>query len=425
LTRIISGKSGVGAAVIASVIASTFAVNGCAVWASADCLEKASCVRSASTGGQDVDAQGTDHDGPDAAADTGGAPADAAGDAGTDAANDSMEADATPDAGARCVATGPESCTNGIDDDCNGKVDCADPACGAYTCAPAVPSGWDGPVALAEVPGGSALPACPTAFEALVDASLGLSAPSAATCDCTCGASGKATGQVCSATGTFHTDQACSSAPCATVAVSSAATSCVAVGSTRCGSGGSFNMPAAPAPSGGSCAPHVTTTTAPATWATSARLCSYVGGPRDVSGCSGASACVAAPASPYRAGLCVYSTADPPPAACPAGYEESAPIVLYAGTADTRACGACTCGGPIGGSCAGTVSLFGAAGCTGATGAASYTLGSSCRAYSGLSPAPGSVEASVTVSAGSCSVQAMPQPTGGVTPAMPTTVCCM
>ena len=33
--------------------------------------------------------------------------------------------------GAQCKATGAENCFDGIDNDCNGKIDCADPACGA------------------------------------------------------------------------------------------------------------------------------------------------------------------------------------------------------------------------------------------------------------------------------------------------------
>ena len=30
-----------------------------------------------------------------------------------------------------CVPTGAENCFNGVDDDCNGHVDCDDPACGS------------------------------------------------------------------------------------------------------------------------------------------------------------------------------------------------------------------------------------------------------------------------------------------------------
>ncbi|MGH7297402.1 MAG: hypothetical protein ACRELB_20870, partial [Polyangiaceae bacterium] len=49
--------------------------------------------------------------------------------------------EAQPDS---CSPVGPESCSNGVDDDCNGLVDCADPACvsAGYACTPAVPPGW-------------------------------------------------------------------------------------------------------------------------------------------------------------------------------------------------------------------------------------------------------------------------------------------
>src|SRR5262245_45608356 len=41
-------------------------------------------------------------------------------------------------------AAGREDCLNGVDDDGNGLVDCAYPACGAagFACAPAPPDGW-------------------------------------------------------------------------------------------------------------------------------------------------------------------------------------------------------------------------------------------------------------------------------------------
>ena len=55
-----------------------------------------------------------------------------------------------------CGSTGPEQCDTGLDDDCNGQVDCADPACAQMQCVPngtvvgvmvpetaACPSGYD------------------------------------------------------------------------------------------------------------------------------------------------------------------------------------------------------------------------------------------------------------------------------------------
>jgi hypothetical protein len=45
---------------------------------------------------------------------------------------------------------GHERCDNGIDDDGDGKIDCADDDCAAMRCSPAAPSGWQGPVVFRE-----------------------------------------------------------------------------------------------------------------------------------------------------------------------------------------------------------------------------------------------------------------------------------
>jgi hypothetical protein len=57
--------------------------------------------------------------------------------------------DTTPGPDARdvvtdCKATGPENCDDGIDNDCNGVADCADPACNpTHQCVAAPPAGFD------------------------------------------------------------------------------------------------------------------------------------------------------------------------------------------------------------------------------------------------------------------------------------------
>jgi hypothetical protein len=45
---------------------------------------------------------------------------------------------------------GRERCDNGVDDDGDGKIDCADADCAAMRCSPAAPSGWQGPVVFRE-----------------------------------------------------------------------------------------------------------------------------------------------------------------------------------------------------------------------------------------------------------------------------------
>jgi hypothetical protein len=56
----------------------------------------------------------------------------------TDAARDAgNDGGAKPDAAPTCTASGPEDCYNGVDDDCDGHIDCADSACSSSMCAPA------------------------------------------------------------------------------------------------------------------------------------------------------------------------------------------------------------------------------------------------------------------------------------------------
>jgi hypothetical protein len=328
-----------------------------------------------------------------------------------------------------CVATGAEICTNGIDDDCNGLTDCADPACSAYTCVLPAPSGWTGPVALWQAMGSATAPGCQSGFGNPIDTNAGLTFSPASCGSCTCSASG----QTCSPAGTFHPDQACAMATCASATPASDGT-CTAVASNSCGSGGSFAMGAAlPMPSGGSCTTNAgSVTVPPVSWTTSARICSYTGPTDTPGGCtSGGNQCVLAPTGNYGSTLCIFSSMNPAPTSCPTGYAVMGPFVFYAGAADTRGCGGCACAGaPTGGSCSGTVSLYGtsAGGCSGTP--ATYTLGSACQCYGGcsqpsLAAAPGYVKAGYTVAAGTCSVTAQPTPNGMVVPTGPTTVCCM
>src|SRR5262249_44339774 len=102
-------------------------------------------------------------------------------DSGSHSDSDSDSGSASDSGSDSCSAT--ENCTNGVDDDCDGLVDCADPACGqqGYACVPPVPAGWAyEPIDRAA--GG----ACPVglASHELVASATG--AP--ASCGCTCAA---------------------------------------------------------------------------------------------------------------------------------------------------------------------------------------------------------------------------------------------
>ncbi len=104
-----------------------------------------------------------------------------------------VDAGADADAGARLDASadvgvdacGPvEICDDGIDDDCNGLVDCADPRCQSqgFTCMPVVPGGWS---LVAYDPGGR--PACASGWGSPVPLVEGPDA-GPASCACSCGA---------------------------------------------------------------------------------------------------------------------------------------------------------------------------------------------------------------------------------------------
>ena len=104
--------------------------------------------------GASVDS-GTDGGSPDrdaATSDGGRGDGDAAtsgSDAGTDSGADSG---LTPG----CISRGAEQCSNGLDDDCNGDIDCADTACSSMKCAPS------GSVTGVLVPDGTP---CPEGFQ--------------------------------------------------------------------------------------------------------------------------------------------------------------------------------------------------------------------------------------------------------------------
>jgi hypothetical protein len=436
-------------AALGTLAALTLAGEGCAVMTGGDCADKASCADSdtASTG-----------DGPTAQADAATEDATAedatAEDATSDATTGSdatVEADTGQAGGPRdtgpadtrapvpdgCISTGTEDCTNGIDDNCDGWIDCEDPLCQpAFACVPPVPSGWIGPVELWQATNPATRPACDTGYGGTTRDGLGGFNAAPARCTCTCTASG----QVCSRGGTLFMQTNCANS-CATV-TPAANGACTPVAGA-CGSEGSFSLSSA-TPSGGTCTATSSTTVPPVSWATSERVCPYTGPTNNSGGCGGAGgSCVRAPtggAGGYGAGACVYSTADPPPAACPAGFTAGLPLTFYTSDTDTRGCAAsCACSGtPSNGGCSGTIDIYGNladGGCTGAHD--TYDAGGApvCQCYGqtqcGTSDAvvlnnmPGFVQAHYVVTPGTCGMPAQPAPTGSAVPTGPTTVCCM
>ncbi len=337
--------------------------------------------------------------------------------------------DAPPDAFDGCIGAVSETCTNGIDDNCDGKIDCGDPQCAGFTCTAPVPAGgWLGPALLWLGASTATSPSCPTGYQTALDAHQGPTG-TADTCICACTPSG----QACSATGTFHVDQNCQATPgCTSVATSSTSNgACTPLPTNNCGTGGSFEVGggAIPAPTGGACTatPSVATQGSTPAWTTSARVCAASGPIDSPGGCTTpGDQCV--PVSPgaasgFSATLCVYQSGD---LACPTDYPNNRQVVFSGEDGSSRGCGACTCttASPAGGSCAATITVFSNADCSGNT--VPYNLGTACVGYNNQSPTdPMSVRASYTVTAGSCTVATQSQPTGSVVGTGPTTVCCL
>jgi hypothetical protein len=323
---------------------------------------------------------------------------------------------------------GPENCTNGIDDNCDGKIDCADPQCAAYACVPPVPAGWTGPVAWWQAANPSTAPACPGQYGTPINVSSGLGAlpPTCGACSCSV-----STQPTCAATGTFHVDQMCQS-PCqtATTVILASTGTCTMVATNTCGSGGSFSLaPSLPTPTGGACKANPgTKTVSPPTWALGGRVCPYAGA-NDSGGCPVTDSCVAIPGGSYGRDLCVYSTKQPAPTSCPPGYNTNTafPQTFYQSVTDTRDCTACGCAStPSAGTCSGSVSIYGstANGCSG-TVAATVAFGAGCTMYSGAGLSPGWVQATYAVNGAACGVTGQPTQTGSAMSSQPITVCCM
>lgn len=318
-----------------------------------------------------------------------------------------------------CVRTGAENCTNGRDDDCNGLVDCADPACqGAFACTPVTAlAGWRGPAALYEGPAGMPVPDCPTGYQPLATASGSLRAPPAV-CSCTCVPSEE---QCASTDGNFYSDQACGSL-CADVPAQGDCEPLPPGGA--CSSIGSFRA-VAPVPSG-TCTPSVTRSLPATSFDRTALLCGWSETPDVGAGCAASQQCLATPAAPFGTSLCIYHVGDPAPATCPAGSPFVNYHVYYADKSDSRDCGPCTCTpSPVGGSCDGQISIYTDAVCIGAP-AATYAFPTpSCQPYK-FTVKPANVQAQFTLTTGgTCSAIANPTPIGSVQGTQATVVCCL
>lgn len=281
--------------------------------------------------------------------------------------------------GPNCKPTGPEVCDDGIDNDCNGVADCADPACGEYTCVDA-PPGWS-PIALADM----TRPTCPSHYTSSTDVRVLANLDHNCQCDCGsgCGTLTMATGGTATCTGTTssfaaNTNGACSTAtPFDVSSFSRISTTCTPKNVTS----------KATDTNGRTCAPEKT------------------GG-----GCAQSQRCV--PKSPGFS-MCV---AKPGNEACPNGFTNA----RHTGSniTDSRTCGGCACSNS---SCSSELEVWAQPQCNNASGAKLTTAShGTCSASVQVNGA----KAYKSKTTGFCTVASPSLPQGTLTFQDEQTICC-
>lgn len=317
-------------------------------------------------------------------------------------APDGADGGVPPDAGGdvtsdvKVCAKTETDCTDGIDNDCNGKTDCEEPSCtqGGYSCVDEVPNAEFGWYAA------SGTPACPGTSQPtnLVTSISGTGSPSCS-CSCTVSASCPATVSLdntentqCSAvnnTRTLTLDNACHAAA---FDIQVSAKSATLTGGTTC-------SPKATLPS-------LATTTG--------RICKSQL-PKGGGGCGTGKACLPiTPLPSFKA--CMIMGAN---AACPQTW----PTATTVGTSvnDQRTCGNCGCTSQ--GGCTGTVSFWQNSSCS-ANATATVPLGS-CAQTGVNATTIASYKATTTTSNATCSNVANTVPlSGSATLAGQLSLCC-
>lgn len=313
---------------------------------------------------------------------------------------------------------GSEDCTNGIDDNNNSLVDCADPSCSTRaSCVPQAPVNWLGPVWLARAAAQADLPTCPGGADPVAEGGTGqLDVPKLTCSPCSCGSpsggqcimqsSSKAyiLGQ-CQGTSATETISpkpgACYNIPYVTQTnyPHSLHIPVVTQSGSKCNASGGQEL-SRPA----------------ASFKSFARACSVKGG----GGCASGESCVGNPGAGFDPSICVESPGD---LACPAGFPTK--TVLYAPSKfdDTRACGGCSCGAPTGRTCSGTYTVYYNPDCKNAVNTKPEAVPTSTHCFVGGTGYASILESPGSPTGGSCASSTIPQ-TGDVKPTGPVTVCC-
>lgn len=305
--------------------------------------------------------------------DTSGTMSDAVGDdggavipdgGGTQGADGGLSFDASPSDGAMVVDSSPppptdacapsaEICNDGIDNDCNGLADCADPACSAKSkCEPPIANGWT----LVAYDATTA-DACPQGYGNPTDVVSITGSAQQATCGCACSL-GTPPSCVSGSSISVYTNgqQQCPIGPAPWFQTNGAG-GCVDFLGQVASKPGSGARVTPLGPSGGSCTATPSNPPPPPPPTAHGRVCSVQGSLGG--GCPGGGVC--APVVSGAFAICVQANGD---VACPSGYPSKS--VVGTSVQDTRACsGSCTCGAPTATCANAKLSLFANTGCTG------------------------------------------------------------
>jgi hypothetical protein len=226
---------------------------------------------------------------------------------------------------------GAEICSNGVDDNCDGHIDCDDPQCAPTTgwqCVAAVPAGWS--IVSYEMNGHDA---CGAGFGSPANVVEG---PSAATTGCACGGCTVTDPGSCT-TGDFTAaiDGAvvgsCSAAPLTLKGGGGLCTKLAQNYKTAAGS--KVKVTAAPWQGPGACTPAQPTPPA-VTLAGQGETCTLATTPGG--GCANGGAC--APAATGSFAVCIAQAGD---ATCPSGFSHK--HAVGSAVSDGRSCGTCSC----------------------------------------------------------------------------------
>jgi hypothetical protein len=335
---------------------------------------------------------------------------------------------------------GSEDCTDGIDNDGDGKIDCADSDCTVgFSCHNPVPVGWTGHYALADgsfaaLPGNCPGSTYPNPFY------TGYRSPNAAPPQCSACSCGSPQGATCTVDKIHVTSATCAEVlggvancykgvtpiidgACHNLGIPGGLKTCGPpdVATNTCPPGTqvcnlSVYLDDAVV-AGGVCAPSTQAPTiTPFTWSNAARACLPT---TEGKGCANDFACLPNAAAPFGA-VCISKLGDN---ACPAGSGYTTKKVFYdLDPTDTRACSDCSCGAPNGFSCTTAITTYSDTACTSANSTTDASM-SACNSFVN-NPAVGSYKSvSTTFTGGTCAASGG-QAMGSVVPQNAVTFCC-